>query len=284
MSRSIDVRVSDTLWHALRQRADSSGQSIHHIVTAALGEALDVEHHSLFQVSTSGAIVQGLYQGCVTVGDLRRHGDLGLGTFEDLDGEMILIDGHCYQARSDGSVTEAADDELTPFATVVSFVADSTHTLTDVTSFDRLNEALDHLRASANAIVAFRIHGSFSSMTLRAACKHEAGTDLVAATADQGIFELANSTGTILGFWTPQFAQSIGIAGYHLHAISDDHAHAGHLLDVSFDAATVSIHQVNDVHLAIPETEAFLEADLSGDTAEALDLAERAVRGNSTEH
>jgi len=284
MSHTIDVRVSDTLWQALQDRSNSSGQSIHHIVTAALAEALDVEHHSIFQVSTSGAIVQGLYQGCVTVADLRRHGDLGLGTFEDLDGEMILIDGHCYQARADGSVTEAADDELTPFATVVSFVADSTHTITDVTSFDHLNEALDRLRSSANAIVAFRVHGSFSTMTLRAACKHEPGTDLVAATADQGIFELANTTGTILGFWTPQFAQSIGIAGYHLHAISDDRTHAGHLLDVSFDAATVSIHQVNDVHLAIPETEAFLAADLSVDTAEALDLAERSVRGHSTEH
>lgn len=279
MSRRIDVRLSDTLWQALQDRADTSGQSIHHIITAALAEALDVEHHSIFQVSTSGAIVQGLYQGCVTVADLRRHGDLGLGTFEDLDGEMILIDGHCYQARADGSITEASDDELTPFATVVSFVADSTHVIQSVTSFAHLATILDGLRTSENVIVAFRITGTFDAMTLRAACKHEPGTGLVAATADQGIFDLTDVSGTILGFWTPEYAQAIGISGYHLHAISDDHRHGGHLLDVSLRESRVEIHQVNDVHLAIPETQAFLEADFRGDTSADLDIAERSVRG-----
>lgn len=282
MSRTIDVRVSETLWQALQARSTTSGQSIHHIVTAALAEALDVEHHSIFQVSTSGAIVQGLYQGCVTVADLRRHGDLGLGTFEDLDGEMILIDGHCFQARADGSITEASDDELTPFATVVSFIADSTQTINGIDSFEDLTHALDLLRTSANVIVAFRITGTFDAMTLRAACKHESGTGLVDATADQGIFDLTGITGTILGFWTPEYAQAIGISGYHLHAISDDRRHGGHLLDVAMRDATVEIHQVNDVHLAIPETQAFLAADLNADTTTALDIAERRVRGTDS--
>lgn len=279
MSRTVDIRLSDTLWAALTDRAESSGQSIHHIITAALAEALDVEHHSIFQVSTSGAIVQGLYQGCVTVADLRRHGDLGLGTFEDLDGEMILIDGHCFQARADGSIVEADDSELTPFATVVSFVADSTTPLSDIPSMTALTEALDRLRPSNNMIVAFRITGTFDAVNLRAACKHEPGTDLVTATADQGLFDVHDITGTVLGFWTPDYAQSIGIAGYHLHFISDDRRHGGHVLGLSVRQAAADIHQVNDVHLAIPETEAFLEADLSGDTTAALDVAERTVRG-----
>lgn len=283
MSRTIEVRVSDTLWRALQERSDSSGQSIHHLVTAALAEALDVEHHSIFQVSTSGAIVQGLYQGCVTVADLRRHGDLGLGTFEDLDGEMILIDGHCFQARSDGSIVEATDDELTPFATVVSFIADSTESLGPVSSLDDLTSQLDELRPSNNVISAFKITGTFDSVNLRAACKHESGTDLVAATADQGLFDVLDIAGTILGFWTPPYAQSIGIAEYHLHFISDDRLHGGHLLGISATRVIAQIHQVNDVHLAIPETEAFLAADFSGDTSAALDIAERSVRRSNSD-
>lgn len=283
MSRTIEVRLSDTLWKAVTDRSESSGQSIHHIITAALAEALDVEHHSIFQVSTSGAIVQGLFQGCVTVADLRRHGDLGLGTFEDLDGEMILIDGHCFQARSDGSIVEASDDELTPFATVVSFIADSTESLGPVPSLHDLTAQLDGLRPSNNVISAFKITGTFDSLNLRAACKHESGTDLVAATADQGLFDVVDIPGTILGFWTPTYAQSIGIAGYHLHFISDDRLHGGHLLGMSAARVTAQIHQVNDVHLAIPETEAFLEADFSGDTSAALDVAERSVCGTSAD-
>lgn len=279
MARSLDIRLSDSLWTALHDRAESSGQSIHHIVQAALAEALDVEHHSIFQVSTSGAIVQGLYQGCVSVADLRRHGDLGLGTFEDLDGEMILLDGHCFQARADGTVVEAPDDALTPFAAVVSFAADTVTTIGPFDSLDSLTAELDALRTSDNSIVAFRIAGTFTSLSLRAACRHESGTGLVDATADQGLFECADISGTMLGFWSPEYAQAISIAGYHLHFISDDRQHGGHVLGAAAAHVNAELHQVSDVHLAIPETEAFLSADLSGDTREELDIAERARDG-----
>lgn len=282
MARSITIQLPDTLWRALAEHSDSSGQSIHHIVTAALAEALDVDHHSLFQVSTSGAVVRGLYQGCVTVADLRRHGDLGLGTFEDLDGEMILIDGHCFQARVDGSVTEAPDSAMTPFATVTSFHPDATQAIEGVTSLAELTRALDDLRPSPNTTVAFRITGMFPSMTVRAACKHESGIGLVDATADQGVFDFADISGTILGFWTPDYARAIGVAGYHLHAIDDDRTRAGHLLEVAVSTGLVEFHLVNDIHLAIPETQAFLAADLSGDLDTALDIAERSTRRGST--
>src|SRR5215469_16603163 len=60
--------------------------------------------HTLYQVSTATALVEGVYEDDVQVSTLRKHGDLGLGTFEGLDGEMVIVDGHFYQLRSDGSV------------------------------------------------------------------------------------------------------------------------------------------------------------------------------------
>jgi acetolactate decarboxylase len=33
------------------------------------------------------------------VRELLRHGDFGLGTFNRLDGEMLVNDGVCYQLR-----------------------------------------------------------------------------------------------------------------------------------------------------------------------------------------
>ena len=275
MARSLDIRLSESLWAALHDRAKTSGQSVNHIVQAALAEALDVQHHSILQVSTSGAIVQGLYEGCVSVADLRRHGDLGLGTFEDLDGEMILLDGHCFQARADGSVVEAPDAALTPFATVVAFIADTTSRIGPVASLDDLTAQLDQLRTSDNTIAAFKITGTFDTLVLRAACKHESGTGLVEATADQGLFDFTNITGTMLGFWSPEYAQAISISGYHLHFLSDDHRHGGHVLGATAASVVADVHQVSDVHLAIPETEAFLHADLNKDTREQLDIAER---------
>jgi acetolactate decarboxylase len=85
--------------------------------------------HSLYQVSTATALVEGVYQGAVQVSTLREHGDLGLGTFEGLDGEMVIVDGHVFQVSSDGSVREVQDDVLSPFAAVTAFSSDKAITL-----------------------------------------------------------------------------------------------------------------------------------------------------------
>lgn len=278
MSPRLNARVSSSIWSALVERSQSSGQSIDHLVRAALAEALDVEHHSIFQVSTSGAIVEGVFQGCVSVADLRRHGDVGLGTFEDLDGEMILIDGRCYQARSDGMVVEAADDELTPFATVVNFAADAEAELSSIADFADFIARLDALRTSENAMVSYRVSGVFRSVDLRAACRAEEGMDLVQATSNQALFHHEDIEGVLVGFWSPEYAKSIAISGYHLHFISADRRHGGHVLGLGADQLRVEINDVNDIHIAIPETRAFLEADLAGDHAEALEIAEHERR------
>src|SRR5919106_3658660 len=81
--------------------------------------------HTLYQVSAAIALVEGIYQGAVRVGTLREHGDLGLGTFENLDGEMVIVDGHFFQVRCDGSVHECGDDFLSPFAVITPFAPDA---------------------------------------------------------------------------------------------------------------------------------------------------------------
>jgi acetolactate decarboxylase len=274
MTHRLETTISDALWAAIQARAQMLGQPTRQVVQEALAEALDLDHHSMFQVSTSGALVEGLYQGALTVGDLRRHGDTGLGTFEELDGEMILVDGHCYQARGDGTVTEVTDDVLTPFATVVAFAVDESHIMTDVISFDDLTSRLDGLRDSDNEFIAWRITGFLDALRTRTACRHASGTPLAEAVVDQAVFERLDLPATIVGFWSPGFSQAIAIPGYHLHAISDDRAHAGHVFDLRAQRLTVDVHRVSDLHVALPETEAFLQANLVAAHAD-MDAIER---------
>ncbi|MDV3301034.1 acetolactate decarboxylase [Mycobacterium avium] len=59
----------------------------------------------IFQTSTMGALLDGVYEGNVTVRELLRHGDFGLGTFNRLDGEMLVLDGVCYQLRADAVIS-----------------------------------------------------------------------------------------------------------------------------------------------------------------------------------
>src|SRR5919204_6887304 len=86
-------------------------------------EELHAEHepHVLFQSSTIGALLDGAYEGDVTFAELAEHGDLGLGTLNGLDGEMIATDGHFFRADASGSITEVDRGERTPFAVLTWF-------------------------------------------------------------------------------------------------------------------------------------------------------------------
>lgn len=273
-SHRVSLRLSGGVWEALQERCRCTGESAEHVINRALAEALDLDHHTIYQVSTSGALVQGVYGGCVRVGDLLRHGDFGLGTFDGLDGEGILLDGQCWQACGDGSVAPAPADALTPFWVVTHFQADLMQSLAGVCSWADFTSQLDALRDNANLFFALRVRGLFEHIRYRVACKAEAGVDLVHATAAQAIFDLEQIAGTLVGFWTPAYARTINVPGYHLHLISDDRKHAGHVLELRSSELRVEFHRESHLHLVLPETPAFLMADLSGDPAAALAEAE----------
>ena len=120
----LNCTLSAGLWAILQEHSRKTNEPVSHIVSRALAEYLQVSHSTLYQVSTATAQVEGIYQGAVRVRTLREHGDLGLGTFENLDGEMVIVDGRFFQARSDGSVAEVDDNVLAPFAVITRFAPD----------------------------------------------------------------------------------------------------------------------------------------------------------------
>jgi acetolactate decarboxylase len=274
MFRHLNCRISQSLWSELQAEVDRTGHSLSHVVQEKLAAAYDVEHHTIFQVSTSTAVTKGLFKGCATVADLKTHGDFGLGTFEDLDGELIVFEGHAYQARDAGIVEEAPDNTLTPFATVTRFTPEHEIELERVQSQTHLETLLDNQRPSENTFVGIRIDGVFDRIELRAACKANPGEDLVAATGHQSEFAFENIEGTLVGFWAPIYARTLTISGYHLHFISKDRSKGGHLIGVKASHLRAQLHLETDFHIAVPETEQFLEADLRDDPSADLSVAE----------
>ena len=81
-----------------------------------------IEQHphfeKMYQVSTLNALLLGYTRKVVSVQELLENGDTGLGTFENVDGEMIMVDGHCYRAANNGTVTEMPPEKGVPFASV----------------------------------------------------------------------------------------------------------------------------------------------------------------------
>ena len=179
---NLNCEISQSLMNALEARMRTTGEPLNHIVMRAVADHLEVPHATLFQVSTSGALVEGISQGVVTVGELKRHGDLGLGTFADLDGEMVVIDGRFWRVPGAGAVREAADSDLAPFAVVTSFRPERSIELASVVSIDDLLRQLDRLRNSNNLFFAVRIDGRLSHVHTRAVCK-KVGVSLVDAAA-----------------------------------------------------------------------------------------------------
>ena len=255
--------------------SEKSGEPIPSVVDRVLSAAFDLDRHTLFQVSTSNALVQGVFRGSVTVGDLKRNGDFGLGTFEDLDGELVMIEGVCYRATGGGVVTSPPDAAAVPFAVVTHFHADVS-TTTGAGSLADLTAAVDSSRPSENLFVGIRVDGRFARLALRAACAAEPGEGLLEATAHQSEFDVVDEVGTLVGFWAPTYARAVNVPGYHFHFISEDRRFGGHLLGMEAGPLEVGIHIESELHVAIPETEEFLAADLSGDHQEELHRAETA--------
>ena len=175
----------------------------------------------LYQSSTSIVLMAGIYEGAIRVGAVHKHGDLGLGTCEHLDGEMVIVDGRCYQVRCDGVVTACDDDVLSPLAVITRFASDETVAFDKCADMAHLTSRIDTLRTSDTALFALRVDGWFEYVHTRAMCVTPHGV--------QPEFKLHNVYGTLVGFWTPRYATTLNVPGYHLHFMSDDRESGGHL-------------------------------------------------------
>jgi acetolactate decarboxylase len=74
----LNCEISDYLQIALNERSKVTGEWIDRIVTAALTRALEMPVHTLFQISTSAALVEGIYDKAVSSSLLLNHGDFGI--------------------------------------------------------------------------------------------------------------------------------------------------------------------------------------------------------------
>ncbi len=276
--RELRCSLPAATWAALDARIARTGERLEDAVASCIAEALDARLHSIFQVSTSGALVKGVYGAATNIADVKRHGDIGLGTFVGLDGEGIMLDGQCWRAASDGSVIPVGDDVAAPFWVTARFGADCTKSLATVSDWTHLCAQLDSMRPSGNLFAALRVRGVFEFVYARVACKARAGASLVEATSSQSEFRWTEVAGTLVGFWTPEWARTINVPGFHLHFLSDDRTRAGHVIDVRAKDVVAELHAASDLHLVLPANEAFLRADLSGDPAVALAQAEGGTR------
>lgn len=228
----------------------------------------------LYLCAPINALVEGIYEEKIPFREIKRYGDFGLGTFDDLDGEMVMIDGAVYQIPADGRVQRVPEDALTPFAAVTFYEALTHDTSTEPMEYPAFLDWLIRLLPSPNLFYALRIEGTFSRMKTRSVPKQECYRPLVEVTAHQPVFNFENISGTLAGFYTPSFMSSVSVPGLHLHFLSDDLTHGGHLLECDSVSIKVGVQMLDRIELSLPKSLEYLTWDFQRDIKKDLNKAE----------
>ncbi len=204
-----------------------------------------IDRETLYQGSTIEALLAGNYDGVDTVKNIKVKGDTGLGTFDGLDGEMIILDGKIYKVAKSGVVTEEKDDSRSPFYAVTFFNADVKGSLkTPETTLADLKKGLDVLRPRNDLPYSIRIKCKAKSVKVRSVGPYKKPYPLLSdAIKEQAVFEYADISGTLAGFWMPDYLGNTNAAGYHLHFISDDRTKGGHVLDLVLTSAEIELDE-----------------------------------------
>lgn len=263
------------------RKYDASLSSYSPVLNLPVGSNMTAQNHftraenTVYLSAPVNALVNGLYEENVHFSEVRKHGDFGLGTFDDLDGEMVLLDGQIFQIASDGQVTQVSDETKTPFATVTFFNPTIHDEICGELSHHEFEERVMRLLPSSNLFYAIRIEGKFSHIQARSVPKQANYHSFADVAHQQTLFEFHHPVGTVAGFYTPTFMSSLSVPGLHLHFLSQDHQHGGHVLQCKPSHAQIHIQVIHKLELSLPLTVDYLKGNFSRDVDQDLKLVEK---------
>lgn len=234
--------------------------------------------NGITQVSTIDALLVGVYDGHMDLRTLRSYGDFGIGTFEGLDGEMVLLHGKFYKIRADGKVYQPRLNEKTPFACVTKFNPDYREAISSPIDFKSLEGKINSIVPYQNRFCAFILRGDFKRVKARSVpVQGKPYPVLSEVTKNQPVFELLNVRGSLIGFRSPDFVKGLNVPGYHIHFIADDLSGGGHVLEFELSKGTLMVDTTHDwfsIYLPV-DNQLFDAADLKSDRAKELNSVEK---------
>lgn len=230
------------------------------------------------QISLLQGLTFGDYNGSVTVKELKNLGDIGIGTFDGLNGELIMLEGEVYRAAADGSIEVVEDTETIPFSNVTFFDADETETLSDITDISVLKDTLDKKvdALGSNKFYMVRIDGTFDEMHVRSEYAQEEPYKPLADVleTDQTFYDYEKVDGTVVGLYCPLYMDRLNAVGWHFHFVSDNLKMGGHVLDLKFSEAGMQLDKTDGFNMFLPDNEMFNGFDLTVDQSDDIKKVE----------
>jgi acetolactate decarboxylase len=226
----------------------------------------------MYQYSIIDALMAGVFDGDLNIASLKTKGDFGVGTFNKVDGELLMHNGRVYKVSYDGSVSEAKNTDSTSAAFVKFFKADTAVTIKgENLSYEKVQEHLIKI-LNPNEIYAIRVNGDFSTMTTRAARPAKAPYKTLTEhlKANQAIFELKKTTGTCSGFLLPPYLARTNVPGFHLHYLATDLKSGGHIFKFTTNSVRVEIDMAKGFVIENNTNAEFRNVNLKPDRGEEL--------------
>ena len=220
----------------------------------------------------------GDYNGSVKVGRLKQLGDTGIGTFDSLNGELIMLDGVVYRARYDGAIEVVDNEETVPFANVTFLDADKTFELNSLNNIGDLKTELNKKikESGDNRFYVVRIDGTFDKIGYRSEYAQKKPYKPLAKVmeTDQTFFENKNVKGTVVGLYCPEYMGDLNAVGWHFHFITADKKAGGHVFEVNAKNLTVTMDRTDNFFMILPDNEMFNSFDLTIDQSEDIKKVE----------
>ncbi|MEO6329236.1 MAG: acetolactate decarboxylase [Ginsengibacter sp.] len=218
----------------------------------------------LYHYSLWAALVNKIYDGNLTVREAKTHGDTGLGTYNGIDGELIMLDGVLYQVPSSGAVKLADDSVDISYLNTTFFEKKFSFQIDKHTSYDSIRKEIELHFPSRNFFYAFKIHGEFDTLKLGSIQKQQKpypqGLDSLIPNRPK--FNHTNISGTMVGFYCPDFIGEINVAGFHLHFLSDDKKTGGHVMEFTGKNFKIEMNKLTTYCFVLPETEDYNKVNL----------------------
>lgn len=229
--------------------------------------------NSVFQYSTLSALLEGVYDGEMTVGELKKHGNYGIGTFNALDGEMILYEGECYKATSDSKVIKVGDLAKIPFAAICTFVPDTIIKIGHALNLKEIKHYIDSVMPSGNLLYAYKISGSFDSIVIRSVPKQQKPyVRLIEAYKAQGVYTFAHLDGILFGYKFPHYLKDVNMDDYHFHFLTTDKSKGGHLLSCTIMNGEIDVAIIRNFQLQLPDNNYFNATKFLNSKSELLKI------------
>ncbi|MEN8153459.1 MAG: acetolactate decarboxylase [Acidobacteriota bacterium] len=216
------------------------------------------------QVSTINAILEGLYDGEITFGELKKFGNFGLGYFHELGGVVIGLDGEFFRFKENGLAEPAKDNDKSPFFTIVNFKPDNDNYTNRKFSYDQLKEYLYTMMPRKKSIYAIKIFGTFPKLQATTFPRQMKPYLPLAKILKTLVYQtFTNTEGALVGFYIPEIFSDLNIPGFHFHFLQKNKLRGGHIVDVNTDSITIEIVEISSLKLILPGSSQFQKSDLS---------------------